>query len=96
MLTNPNSPIHGEQLQQTEAAARALGLELTEYPISGPDQLSGVFERMSRAKEGAALFRGTLWFLDATQVATMVLKHRMPSVHNFASSHRRGRLCPMG
>src|SRR5436190_5282692 len=82
VLINPNSPIHDEQLHQTQAGARALGLELTEYPISAPDQLSGLFERMSRAKEGAALFRGTLWFLDAPQVATLLLTHRMPSVHN--------------
>src|SRR4051794_2164698 len=36
VLTNANSPIHGEQLQQTEAAARALRLELTEYPSARP------------------------------------------------------------
>ena len=96
VLTNPNSPIHDEQLQQTQAAARALGLELTEYPISGPDQLSGVFDRMNRAKEGAALFRGTLWFLDATQVATLVLKHRMPSVHNLREFPQAGALMSYG
>jgi len=96
VLTNPNSPIHDDQLHQTQAAARALGLELTEYPISGPDQLSGVFDRMNRAKEGAALFRGTLWFLDATQVATLVLKHRMPSVHNLREFPQAGALMSYG
>jgi putative ABC transport system substrate-binding protein len=28
------------------------------------------------------LFRGTLWFLDANQVAALVLKHRRPTIHN--------------
>ena len=42
------------------------------------------------------MFRGTLWFLDATQVATLVLKHRMPSVHNLREFSQAGALMAYG
>ena len=81
VLTNPNSPPDSEQLRRTESAARSLGFNLTEYAISAPDQLADVFRSMIAASEGAALFRGTLWFLDAKEVAELALKHRLPTMH---------------
>jgi ABC-type uncharacterized transport system substrate-binding protein len=95
VLSNANSP-DSAQAQRTEAAAQALRLELTSFPISGPDQLAGVFERMSEARTIAALFRGTLWFLDANQVAALVLKHRLPTIHNLREFALAGALMSYG
>jgi putative tryptophan/tyrosine transport system substrate-binding protein len=96
LLTNPNSPLDDEQSKQTDAAARMLGIRLSEYAISGPDQLPGVFERMREAGEGAALFRGTLWFIDATQIATLVRRHHLPTVHNLPEFPRARALMSYG
>jgi putative ABC transport system substrate-binding protein len=96
VLSNPSSPPDSEQSMQTAAAARALRLQLTEYLISGPEQLPGIFERMSEAGEGAALFRGTLWFLDAIRIAELVRKHRLPTVHNLREFPKAGALMSYG
>src|SRR4051794_3043006 len=96
MLTNPNSPPDSQQSMQTVAAAQLLRLQLTEYAISAPDQLPSVFERMSEAGEGAALFRGTLWFLDAEQIAALARKHHLPTVHNLREFPKAGALMSYG
>ncbi len=96
VLTNPNSPPDGEQAKQTEAAAGALRLALTEYSISGPDQLRATFERMNGAREEAALFRGTLWFLDARHVGALVRAHRLPTIHNLREFPEAGALMSYG
>jgi putative ABC transport system substrate-binding protein len=44
----------------------------------------------------AALFRGTLWFLDANQVAALVLKHRLPTIHNLREFAFAGALMSYG
>jgi putative ABC transport system substrate-binding protein len=81
VLTNANSP-DDEQAQRTAMAAQALRLELKEFPISRSEELERTFEMMTQAGARAALFRGTLWFLDAKEVAAVVLKHRLPTIHN--------------
>ena len=96
VLTNPNSPPDSEQLRRTESAARSLGFNLTEYAISAPDQLADVFRSMIAASEGAALFRGTLWFLDAKEVAELALKHRLPTMHNLREFAEAGALIAYG
>ena len=95
VLSNANSP-DSEQAQRTEAAAQALRLELMSVPIGGPDQLASAFEMTSEARTNAVLFRGTLWFLDANQVAALVLKHRRPTIHNLREFALAGALMSYG
>ncbi|HSO62879.1 MAG TPA: ABC transporter substrate-binding protein [Desulfobacterales bacterium] len=42
-------------MEQYEAAARALGLRLQTYPVSGPEELAGAFAAMTTAGEEALL-----------------------------------------
>jgi putative tryptophan/tyrosine transport system substrate-binding protein len=95
VLTTANSP-HSEQVQRTEMAARALKLQLTEFPISGPEQLAAAFAKMQEAGAEAVLFRFNLWFVDASQVADLVLKHRLPTIHNLRQFAEAGALMSYG
>ena len=95
VLSNANSP-DSEQAHRTEAAAQALRLELMSVPIGGPDQLASAFEMTSKARTNAILFRGTLWFLDANQVAALVFKHRRPTIHNLREFALAGALMSYG
>jgi putative ABC transport system substrate-binding protein len=95
VLSNANSP-DSEQAQRTEAAAQTLRLELMSVPIGGPDQLASAFEMTSEVRTNAVLFRGTLWFLDANQVAALVLKHRRPTIHNLREFALAGALMSYG
>ena len=47
---------------------------------------------MKQADIGAILFRGTLWFIDANQVAALVRKHRLPTIHNLREFVEAGAL----
>ena len=95
VLSNANSP-DSEQAHRTEAAAQALRIELMSVPIGGPDQLASAFEMTSKARTNAILFRGTLWFLDANQVAALVFKHRRPTIHNLREFALAGALMSYG
>ena len=51
---------------------------------------------MSTSGEGAALFRGTLWFLDTKEVAELILKYRLPTITLFPEFARNGGLMAYG
>ena len=81
VLTSANPP-NSEQVKRREAAARALRLELTEFPISMSEQLPAAFSKMTETRAEAVLVHSTLWFVDANSVAALALKHRLPAIHN--------------
>src|SRR3954453_584720 len=95
VLRNANAA-DNEQAQRTAAAAQALRLDLKEVPVSRSEQLPRAFEMMDEMGMRAALFRGTLWFLDANQVAALVLKHRLPTIHNLREFAFAGALMSYG
>ena len=76
--------------------ARTLQLELTEFPISGSDQLETAFAEASKARAGAVLVSPTLWFIDARHLATIAVKHRQPTIHNLRPFAEAGALISYG
>ena len=95
VLTNANA-VDSQQAKRTEEAAHTLRLKVTEFPISSSEQLSGAFAAMKQADVGAVLFRGTLWFIDANQIAALVRRHRLPSIHNLREFVNAGALMSYG
>jgi putative ABC transport system substrate-binding protein len=95
VLTNASSP-DPEQAEQTAAAAQALGLNLHELAISEPGELVRSFAAIADMHIDAMLFRGTLWFIDPAEVATLVLKYRMPTIHNLREFVDAGALMSYG
>jgi putative ABC transport system substrate-binding protein len=95
VLTNADS-VDIEQAQWTKAAARSLRIDLTEYSIRSPEQLLVAMAAIGDARTQAVLFRGTLWFLDAKQVAALALSHRLPTIHNLREFPQAGALMSYG
>jgi putative ABC transport system substrate-binding protein len=95
VLTNANSP-DPEQVKQTAAAAQALGLNLHELAISEPGEFAQSFAAIADMHVDATLFRGTLWFIDPAEVATLVLQYRMPTIHNLREFAEAGALMSYG
>ena len=95
VLTNAHAP-DSQHTERLEAAARALRFELTEFPISESAQLPAAFTAMHEAGMEAVLFRGTLWFIDAPQVAALVRIHRLPTIHNLRQFVEAGALLSYG
>jgi putative tryptophan/tyrosine transport system substrate-binding protein len=95
VLTNANSPDR-DDMRRIEKVAGTLQLELTEFPISGSDQLATVFTEVVKARAGAVLISPTLWFIDARQLATIAVKHRQPTIHNLRPFAEAGALISYG
>ena len=95
VLTNANSPDR-DDMKRLETAARTLRFELTEFPISGSEQLASTFAMMSKARAGAVLVSPTLWFIDAKQLAALALKYRHATIHNLRQFAEAGVLVSYG
>src|SRR5262245_60969955 len=95
VLTNANSPDR-DDMRRIEKVAKTLQLELTEFPISGSDQLATAFAEVSKARAGAVLVSPTLWFIDAKNLATIAVKHRQPTIHNLRPFAEAGALISYG
>jgi putative ABC transport system substrate-binding protein len=95
VLTNANSPDR-DDMRRIEKVARTLQLELTEFPISGSDQLATVFTELGKARAGAVFVSPTLWFIDARQLATIAFKYRQPTIHNLRPFAEAGALISYG
>ena len=95
LLTNAHSS-DGDLVKRNEPAARALGFELTDFPIGAPDQLEAAFAKMSDSGAGAAICSANLWFINATQVAALSQQHRLPTVHNLRQFTEAGAFMSYG
>jgi putative ABC transport system substrate-binding protein len=95
VLTNARSPDR-EDMKRLDTAARTLRLELTEFPISGSEQLAATFAMLSKARAGAVLVSPTLWFIDAKQLAALALVHRQATIHNLRQFAEAGVLISYG
>ena len=94
-LTNATPPDR-QVTERLEAAARALHLELTAFPIRESAQLPTAFAAIHAAGVGPVLCRGTLWCIDAPHVAALVRTHRLPTLHNVRQFVEAGALLSYG
>jgi putative ABC transport system substrate-binding protein len=95
VLTNANSPDR-EDMKRLATAPRTRRLELTEFPISGSDELAAAFASVSKARVSAVLVSPTLWFIDSKQLAALALQHRQATIHNLRQFAEAGVLISYG
>jgi len=95
VLTNANSPDR-EDMKRLATAPRTRRLELTEFPISGSDELAAAFASVSKARVTAVLVSPTLWFIDSKQLAALALQHRLTTIHNLRQFAEAGVLISYG
>ena len=69
--------------KETEAAARALGVQLQPAEAREADELDGAFSRMTRARVDAVLpFPSTMLFNERKRLVALAAKHRLPAMFN--------------
>src|SRR5262249_27679268 len=68
-----------------ETPARALGLEVKQFPVRRDDELPAAFDAMSRAQVGAVLVRADPLIIDRHRADLVALsaRHRLPAVYLF-------------
>ena len=72
-----------DMLQQTEAAARALGVKLQLVGVRGPDELDRAFSSMTRERADALIaFPSPMLFGERRRIVGLAAKHRLPSMYN--------------
>jgi putative ABC transport system substrate-binding protein len=85
ILWNPANPANASVWKETQAAARALGLQLQSQEVRGPQDLDDAFALMANARPGAVLvLSDSLINMRRQQIAEFVTQKRLPSV--FASA----------
>jgi putative ABC transport system substrate-binding protein len=97
VLVNPANASSGEQLQETQSAARSLGMRLDAHEARAPRELEGAFAAMRR-KHADALFilPDTMFFTERRRIAELAEKSRLPAMAHWRAYVEAGGLMAYG
>lgn len=85
------------QQKETEAAAKALGLQFHRFDIRSAGDLDAVFREMSRVPADAAVFfADPLWVSQRERIAELARAHRMPTAFARVENVEAGGLMAYG
>jgi putative ABC transport system substrate-binding protein len=80
VLYHPGSPLAGQWLKDTEAAARSLAVQLSVWSVHGPDDVALAF-RETKGRVGAVLVQADqVVNLLAGQISALALSNRLPTM----------------
>jgi ABC-type uncharacterized transport system substrate-binding protein len=90
-------PTTRDMLKGTEAAARALGVQLQLVGVRGPDEFDRAFSTMTKERAEALLvFPSPLLYAERRRIVDLVTKHRLPSMFNAREQVELGGLIGYG
>jgi putative ABC transport system substrate-binding protein len=85
------------RLREADASARALGVKLQVFEARGPEDFSGVFSNMSKARADALVVWPTpLFQLERRRLSDLAAEHRLPAVFPFKNYVEAGGLMSYG
>ena len=100
VLSHPGDPSEAtvkSVLEQTEAAARALGVQLLRVEAQGPNDFDRVFAGMSRERVGGLILIPSAMFVDERRrILNVVVKDRLPAMFYFREFVEAGGLMSYG
>ena len=80
-LWNPNNPSSRSELRETEAGARALGMQFQSVEVRDVHRLDLAFAAMIRERAGAFIVvSDSTLFGQRTQIADLAVKNRLPAI----------------
>ena len=81
ILWNPKNPSSRSELRETEAGARALGMQVQSVEARDVRQLDLAFAAMTRERAGALIvLSDSTLFGQRTQIAELAAKNRLPAI----------------
>jgi putative ABC transport system substrate-binding protein len=81
VLWVPENPYAALVLQETEVAARTLGVQVQPLMVQGPGEFDRAFARMVRERAGAlSLMADSILYANRMQLAVLAAKHRLPAI----------------
>ena len=98
LLVNPTNPIAANnQLQNVQAAARTLGLQLHVLDASTERDFDSVFASLVQLRAGALVIASDLFFTSRMeQLAALTVRHAVPSIYQFREFAAAGGLMSYG
>ena len=100
VLLRPGDPSEAtvkSVLEQTEAAARALGVQLLRLEAQGPNDFDRAFAAMSRERVGGLILIPSAMFIDERRrIVNVVVKNRLPAMFYFREFAEVGGLMSYG
>jgi putative tryptophan/tyrosine transport system substrate-binding protein len=98
VLLDPiNSPIAESQLNNIQAAARSLGLQLYVLHASNERDFEKVFASLGQLRIGALAIGASAFFNSRSeQLATLALRHAVPAIYQFREFAAAGGLMSYG
>jgi putative ABC transport system substrate-binding protein len=81
LLINPTNPIAEAELGALQPAARALGLELLVLWTGNAGEIDAAFESFAKLRPDGLVLCGDPFFnSQREQIATLALRHKLPSI----------------
>ena len=84
VLWNPTNPTNAPQLEDTKAAARALGVQLHLLEVRGPQDLESAFVAATRGRAGALITLDDQFiFTQRMRIVALAAKNRLPGIYGW-------------
>jgi len=98
VLTNPDSPSHGPEMEHLAVAAKALGVHVHVVPLRSRDELAGAFAAMTHEGAEALMVLGEPLLIDRIigTIVDRVAQHRLPAIYRWRSHVEAGGLMSYG
>jgi putative ABC transport system substrate-binding protein len=97
MLWNPTNPGHKISLEETELAAKALGLQLQSLEVRGPEDFEAAFRAATKEQAGAVNVLADLMLASRQKrIHELAIKSRIPTIFNGAVWVEAGGLMSYG
>jgi putative ABC transport system substrate-binding protein len=89
LVADPSNP-GASRLEETQAAAQALGLRLLPLDVRSPDELASAFESAARDRAGALMVPTYMELIYQKQIMALSIKTRRPVSCDLRVSVERG------
>ena len=96
IMANSDSPPAMVEMRETQATARALGLEVVTSEIRRPEDIAPAFEALKGRAEGLYVCNDPLVTTNRTRITTLALGARLPTMFNVREFVEAGGLMSYG
>lgn len=97
VMVNPGSPSVAQYVQESQSAARSLGVTLRELPVRDAGEIAGAFQQARVARvDGIAVSAEPLFDTHRDQLVMLARRHAMPAIYGFREYVAAGGLLSYG
>lgn len=97
VLSMSANPSHPRALQETQLAARRLGVHVQSVAVRNADALEAAFATMAKGRADGLLVLGDpVFFLERERIAALAIRHRLPAMFIWREGAEAGGLISYG